>query len=458
MTMVTSFAVTLTVLLAVMLLPQAVLTAWFVCAVRERTRDFLTRDAQRRQAASVPAEVVLCLRGCDATLTEVFAALARQSHRSWRLRVVVDSVDDPAWDAAHHAISEHVADAAASWHGHVVESLASRPVAGSLKCASLRQALRALAPDTQVIAVIDADAVVHADWLVTLVDECLRPGVGAVSGNRWYCPHRDAPAAIVRALWNAGAIVQMAAFGIPWGGSLAVRREALEASRWIDVIESTLCEDTALARPLARAGWAYRYLPTLTAIDRDDHVAFGPLTRWIARQLITARLHHPAWPLVAMHGIVTSLLLAVSAVAAPLAWACGGPRAAAALSAAFVTYEVVNVMLAAWIAAAIGSATAGAVVTGTRAATGQPPAHWSGGRLLRWAAFVPATQCVYAAAMVWALLARTVEWRGVIYEFQTQGDTHRVTIANLTHPQPDRIVRANVVRGNEPEMLGNSGS
>jgi len=429
MTMVTSFAVTLTVLLAVMLLPQAALAAWFVCAVRERTRDFLIRDAQRRQAALVPAEVVLCLRGCDATLAEVFAALSRQSHRCWRLRVVVDSVDDPAWHAAHQAVSQHVADAAASWHGHVVESLASRPVAGSLKCASLRQALRALAPDTRVVAVIDADAVVHADWLVTLVDECLRPGVGAVSGNRWYCPHRDAPAAIVRALWNAGAIVQMAAFGIPWGGSLAVRREALEASGWIDVIESTLCEDTALARPLARAGWAYRYLPALTAIDRDDDVAFGPLTRWIARQLITARLHHPAWPLVAVHGIATSLLLAVTAVVAPLAWACADPGAAAALSAAFITYEVVNLMLAAWIATAIGSATVGAVGAGeTPAATGQPPAHWSGGRLLWWAALVPATQCVYAAAMVWALLARTVEWRGVIYEFHTQENTRRVTI------------------------------
>jgi hypothetical protein len=251
----------------------------------------------------------------------------------------------------------------------------------------------------------------------------------------------------------------MAALGIPWGGSLAVRREALEASGWIDVIESTLCEDTALARPLARAGWAYRYLPTLTAIDRDDDVAFGPLTRWMTRQLITVRLHHSAWPQVAAHGITTSLLLAVTAVAVPFAWAFAAPGAAAALTAAFIAYELVNLMLAAWIAAAIGSAAAGAVVAGEpSAATGHPPAHWSGSRLVRWAAFVPATQCVYAVAMLSALLARTVEWRGIVYEFQTQGDTHRVTIANLPHPQPDRIVRANVVRGNEPEMLGNSGS
>ena len=385
--------------LAALLTPQVALTLWFVWIVRSRTRDFVARDSVRHESATIPAEVILCLRGCDPTLDDVFAALARQSHRAWRLRVVVDSVDDPAWPVAHAAISRLAADGA-SWIGHAVEPLAVRPTRGSLKCASLRQALRSLAPETQVVALIDADSVVHADWLLTMVDECLRPGVGAVSGNRWYDPDRDSPPGVVRALWNAGAIVQMTTFGIPWGGSLAVRREAMDACGWVDVIESTLCEDTALAEPLARAGWEYRFVPALTAVDRDDDIAFGPLTRWIARQLLTARLHHPAWPLVAMHGIGTSLALAAASVGAVAALVAGQRHDAFSLGGAIAAYEAANVALFLIIAETIRRALA---------TMGRPVRAMSLGRTLWWAMMLPATQCVYAMATARAAAACSIE-------------------------------------------------
>lgn len=423
----------LALVVVALLLPQMALTLWFVWIVRQRTREFVARDGLRGESATVAAEVILCLRGCDPTLDEVFAALARQSHRAWRLRVVVDSVDDPAWQAAQAAVSRLTAAGDVSWSGHVIEPLAVRPTRGSLKCASLRQALRSLAPETRVVALIDADSVVHRDWLLTMVDECLRPGVGAVSGNRWYDPDHDSPPGVVRALWNAGAIVQMTTFGIPWGGSLAVRREAMAESGWVDVIESTLCEDTALAEPLARAGWAYRFVPALTAIDRDDDIAFGPLTRWIARQLLTARLHHPAWPLVAMHGISTSLALAAGVAGALIAWATSRLASASAIGGALLTYEAVNMLLVAIIATSIRSATG---------AVGKQGRPFSTGRFLWWISMIPATQCVYAAAMAKAIAAQSIEWRGVTYLIQppecsrrNPGDTRAtatsaVTIAN----------------------------
>jgi hypothetical protein len=404
--------------LAALLVPQVALTLWFVWIVRSRTRDFVARDAVRHESATVPAEVILCLRGCDPTLDDVFAALARQSHRAWRLRVVVDSVDDPAWPVAQAAISRLAADGGAAWGGHMVEPLAVRPTRGSLKCASLRQALRSLAPETRVVALIDADSVVHPDWLLTMVDECLRPGVGAVSGNRWYDPDHDSPPGVVRALWNAGAIVQMTTFGIPWGGSLAVRREAMDACGWADVIESTLCEDTALAEPLTRAGWAYRFVPALTAIDRDDDIAFGPLTRWIARQLLTARLHHPAWPLVAMHGVSTSLALAAAVIAACGAWVTGRHASLTAIGGALLGYEAASVALFVVIASSIRAATAVA---------GKHIAPLSMGRLLWWAALIPAAQCVYAAATYAAATTKSIEWRGVVYRIQPPASSRRDT-------------------------------
>lgn len=392
-------------LLAALIGPQVALTAWFAWHLQRRSGGAVLADARRPESAHVPAEVVLCLRGADAQLPDVFRCLARQTHADWRLRVIVDSEADPAWRVAHELVDSLAA--VASWQDAVIEPLAARPDTGSLKCASLRQALLSLAPRTRVVALIDADAVPHADWLVSMVDECQRDGVGAVSGNRWYEPVADSLAGTVRRLWNAGAIVQMAAFGIPWGGALAVRREAIEASGWTDVMRASLCEDTALAAPLARAGWRHRFVPALIAVSDDDGIDTWPLTRWISRQLLTARLHHPFWPLVAVHGLATSAALVAAVVVALLAAARGRPQAAAAVLVALALYEAVCVALVLVIERAV----AAAVVPAGRTLRPVSP-----GGVLWQAAILPVTQGVYAVATLMALAARSVEWRGVVYD------------------------------------------
>ena len=393
------------VILAALILPQAALTAWFSWELRRRARSTSGRVPHRDAAATTPAEVTLCLRGADAELGEVFRGLARQRHADWRLRVVVDSPADPAWSVAGRLVAECAADA--TWREAIIEPLAERPMTGSLKCASLRQVLLTLAPETRIVALIDADTVPHDTWLVTLIDECLHDGVGAVSGNRWYEPAGGSLAGTVRRIWNAGAIVQMAAFGIPWGGSLALRREAIEASGWCDVIRSSLCEDTALAAPLARSGWKHRLVPAVIAVSDDDRIGMRPLTRWITRQLLTARLHHPLWPLVALHGLCTSLALLASVVVAGVAAWRGHPAAAALVLLAVAVYEVVSMVLVLVIEQSVR---VGVQPAGRRL--------WplSLTRLARQAAVLPVTQAVYAVATLMAVAARSVEWRGVVYD------------------------------------------
>lgn len=406
-------------LLLALIVPQILLTAWFIWNVRARTRAHLLRCDQRDGSGTIPAVVVLCLRGCDPTLEEVLAALARQCHRNWRLQVVVDSADDPAWDVAHATLARLAAGDQVSWHDYSITPLAERPATGSLKCASLRQALATLAPETQVVALIDADSIVHEQWLLTLVDECMRPGVGAVSGNRWYEPRHDSLPGTVRAIWNAGAVVQMTAFGIPWGGSLAVRCEALAACGWASVIEATLCEDTALAAPLHRAGWLYRFIPSLVAVDCDDDVAIVPLTRWISRQLLTARLHHPMWPLVAIHGLSTSFTLAAAVCACVVAAARGHGQSLLVFGGALLAYEATSILLVLMIEDSIKHAL---TPQGTRF---RP---LSAGQLLWRCGMLPVTQYVYAAAMLSALATRSIEWRGIVYEITRTGGSLEVRI------------------------------
>jgi hypothetical protein len=393
------------VTLASLILPQAGLTAWFAWNLWRRARSTAGREPHRDVAATTPAEVTLCLRGADAELGDVFRGLARQRHADWRLRVVVDSPTDPAWNVAERLVAECAADA--TWREAIVEPLAGRPVTGSLKCASLRQVLLSLAPETSIVALIDADTVPHDIWLTTMIDECLHDGVGAVSGNRWYEPASGSVAGTVRRLWNAGAIVQMTAFGIPWGGSLALRREAIEASGWAEVIRTSLCEDTALAMPLARSGWKHRLVPAVIAVSDDDRIGTRPLTRWIARQLLTARLHHPLWPLVALHGLVTSLALVASVIVAGVAAWRGQPMAAALVLLAVAAYEAASIVLMVIIEQSVRI---GVRPTGR---TLWPPSLT---RLAWQAAVLPLTQAVYAVATLMALAARSVEWRGIVYD------------------------------------------
>lgn len=107
----------LVVFLLVAIVPQGILTAWFVQLMRSKSQAYAARVGIREQSAGVPAEVVLCLRGCDPTLKQVFESLARQRYNHWRLRVVVDSKTDPAWPVATATVAQLTKDQRPSWRG-----------------------------------------------------------------------------------------------------------------------------------------------------------------------------------------------------------------------------------------------------------------------------------------------------------------------------------------------------
>jgi hypothetical protein len=387
---------------------QLLLTLAFVLVVRRRLR--------RRRCLAQPApaaEVVLCLRGADPSLPAALAALAGQTYPGpWRLLVVVDSRQDPAWPLAQHTIARLDAAGQAGWQAARLTPLAARPAQGSLKSASLRQAFGELDAATELVALVDVDAVVAPGWLAALAAGCGQDGVGAVSGNRWYAPEQGSGPGLVRAIWNGGALVLMTLLGIPWGGSLAVRRSLIEPSGWRAVLATSLCEDTALPAPLARCGWRYEFRPELIALDRDDGIALRPLRRWISRQLLTARLHHPAWPLVALHGLGSALLVLVALLAALAALLLGRLADGGLLLVALLGYELGCVALLLLIEAVAARALQ---PLGGRL---PPPDLAHAWRLLRW---LPLAQWVYGLATLRAALARRVEWRGVHYRVQGRG-------------------------------------
>ncbi|MCP9807969.1 glycosyltransferase family 2 protein [Cyanobium sp. HWJ4-Hawea] len=385
---------------------QILLTLAFAFVVRRR---LLGRPTLSLPAP--PAEVVLCLRGADPSLSDALEALAAQAYPGpWRLLMVVDSPQDPAWEVAKSKVVQLETAGLASWQGVRLIPLENMPVRGSLKSASLRQAFGVLDPSTELVALVDADAVVPTGWLGALAAGCEQKGVGAVSGNRWYEPENGTGPGLVRAIWNGGALVLMTLLGIPWGGSLAVRRSLIEPSGWRDVLATSLCEDTGLPAPLARCGWRHQFRPELIALDRDDQISLAPLVRWISRQLLTARLHHPAWPLVALHGLGTWLLLLAALLVLLLGQAMGADGLGW-LAAALLSYELGCLMLLVFIE----TVASGAMLT----LAGQPN-RIGAIKIIHLLTWLPLAQFVYGLATLRATFARRVEWRGVHYRVRGQ--------------------------------------
>lgn len=372
---------------------QALLVWRFVSTLRQARLDVPPLAPCPKTA------VVLCLRGPDPFLPACLEAILQQDYPEYDLRVVVDSAEDPAWKTVAEVVASKVAA------NVQVRPLTARRETCSLKCSSVLQAVSELDASYEAVALLDADTVPHRTWLRELVAPLADPRVGACTGNRWYMPAVISWGSLVRWLWNAAASVQMFWYRIPWGGTLAVKlsafREAGLADRW----GQAFCEDTMLYGQLRRAGYRVAFAPTLMMVNRED-VSLGGFSRWVARQLLTARLYHPAWGLVVGHGIgiATAQLVCLGLLGA--ACVLGDGPAAAWLAAALGVY---------WLAMAGLMVALETSVRRMPAARGEPTAWLRPSALFQVAAALLLTQVLYTGALLSAMLVRVVEWRGVRY-------------------------------------------
>ena len=384
--------------LGVITATQVVLVAMFdrICRLGSDRSRTATRE---KRPCLAPARIVLCLRGSDPFLTDTIRAAATQDHPDYELRVIVDSETDPAWGEVHRAISTASAGCRVA-----VEALDERPTTASLKCASLLQGLRGTEETTAMVALLDADVVPSPDWLRTLGETLAEDGCGVATGNRWYRPPENSPAAWTRAGWNAGALVQMVCFGIPWGGTLGLRSDLLETAGLRHKWAAAFCEDTLLPAALRGHGKRVTFVPALIAINRES-VTLQALVPWITRQLLTARLYHPAWPVVAIFGLSAPLAVAAALAALWLAVGRGDTVAAVAIVAAVALFLVSLPTLFLWIERIVARSVTPRQEPASREQTPLASVVWG----------VCSAQCIYATALVRAMSMRSTSWRGVTY-------------------------------------------
>lgn len=348
--------------------------------------------------------LVMTLRGADPFLDRTLQGLTQLDYPSYDIRIVVDHEEDPAWTMVQHIITQHRCS------NIKVEVLQNRLTTCSLRMSSLIQAVSGLDKSYGVVAIVDADVVTYPNWLRDMVGPMSDPEVGATSGVRWFEPEEANAGTLVRYVWNAAAVAQMYAFGIGWGGSLAVRTSVLRDAGMLEKWSKIMFEDTFTVNEVHLLGKKLKYVPEATMSNRESIDVSG-CTKFISRQVLNARMYHRSWPAIAAYALVSALGFNGALVVGAAALALGHTAQAAAIGAAFGLYAVGMgwLLILSELTCRQGAKERGESI---------PAMSWKlGGMALL-------THYVYLKSVVMALRVKEIEWRGIKYNLEGPRKVH----------------------------------
>lgn len=348
--------------------------------------------------------VVLTLRGADPFLDRCLRGLMQQDYPRYDVRIVVDHREDPAWEMVQRLVAEFGTSRLK------VSELASRPNTCSLRMSSLIQAVASLDNSYDVVTLVDADVVTHRGWLRDLVSPLANPEIGATTGVRWFMPDETNAGTLVRYVWNAAAVGQMHAFGIGWGGSLAVRTKLMREASILEKWSKIMFEDTFTVNEVQKLGAKLQYVPEATMINRES-IDLRGCTKFMSRQLLNARLYHRSWPKIAAFAIAETIAFNAAALVGAAALVTGNLPAAGLIGAGIGAYCAGMGTLLIWQEMCVRR---------QARARGEPiaPLSWK---------LIPAgilTHFVYTVSALMAVRVREVEWRGIKYELRGPRKVH----------------------------------
>ena len=380
-----------------------------------------SRTANERLAAETADQplpkvaILLSLRGADPDLFDGLVALGHQDHDNYEVVVVVDHELDPSLAVARRA-------AEALPPGRLrVDVIRQRSTQCGLKCCALAQAYRSLDSDVKIIALVDADIVVHPTWLRRLVAPLSDERVGVVTGAQWFEPEDGDTGTWIRSIWNAGASVPTIMLGHPWAGSCALRTADVDATRLVERWERSIIDDGPIAAVAHEMKREVRFVPDAWMINRE-HCSRKFVVPYLTRMLTWSRLYESTYPITVGHAVGT---LALWGIAWYTVW-----RGLVLGDVSLILFGLLPALLF-WIAAAAAFWLVRGVLR--REARRRDIVVRRKGFLdmVRVVVLLPVTYLIYAWSSLAALTVRRVLWRGV--EYRLDGG-----VVRMTHYEPYR--------------------
>jgi len=275
------------------------------------------------------------LKDLEPQSRECLASFLTQDYRPYQVLFGVRDADNPVVSLAGELCAAYP-----GCEAEIVicpENLGLNP-----KISTLRQLLPRARYDLLVIA--DADVQVGPDYLAQVAAAFREPGVGLVS-----CPYRAGGSRTLGAAFEALTIaadfipsvaVAAAVEGIRFalGATMALTRQALEASGGLAPLADFLADDYQLGFRVAQTGLQVKVLPYVV----ETHNPEMSLIAYLAHQLRWARTYRVCRPggylaYGITHALVFSLLLLAATGLAPWAW--GAVAATLALRAVVAVFS-----------------------------------------------------------------------------------------------------------------------
>jgi hypothetical protein len=348
--------------------------------------------------------VLLPLRGADPSLEACLKGLLAQDYPAYRVHIVIDSAEDPAWTVVARVLAG-AGPNAASVH---VETLRVVRTDCSAKLSAQLQVLTAPDAEAAVIAFLDADCISSPNWLREIVAPFSDARVGATTGIRWSAPRDDGWGTLARYVFLGLIFPQHFLYRIPWGGSLAIRRSAIESTGLLEHWTHCIGEDTSAYGPLRKAGLRLAFVPAATQVNSESTDLDGAHA-FMLRQILSARLHHVFWPLILAANVATIVGFTISSLLA-FVGIVGAMLSVLGVATGLWKLTAFAIIPAVYCAGLLLSLAVGDRLV--RREVSAPPPPW-GPKVIA-AAAIAAAGSTYA--MLSAPFARSIEWRGITYD------------------------------------------
>ncbi|MDB9465747.1 glycosyltransferase family 2 protein [Dolichospermum circinale CS-1225] len=378
------------------LLIQSCLTLIFLWYLRSYKPRLLPDEKLPKTA------VILCLRGADPFLHNCLRSLLQQNYPQYDLKLIIDSQEDPALKIASETINQLGAT------NVQINILRAVRYNCSLKCSSLIQAVSDLDNAYPVIAFIDADTVVHPNWLRELVTPLLDDKVGLTTGNRWYLPTGNYWGSLVRYSGNVSTVVQMFLFQIPWGGTLAIKTEVLNRIKLLDKWGQVLTDDMLLHKLIKKQKLQIKFIPSLLMLNQEES-SLSNLLESLKRLIISSKLYHPGWLAIISEAYSSILvpnlvIIIIFYLLLQSQWYAGF-----LLFSSYISYTIGLVLLMVLMEVAIHHILHN---------QGKKIPKLSPLIILKMLIAIPFTQWIYGLIILSSLWTSSITWRGITYRIQ----------------------------------------
>ncbi|MEN6486263.1 MAG: glycosyltransferase family 2 protein [Syntrophobacteraceae bacterium] len=351
--------------------------------------EFASRQHPPRVCVIVP------LSGSDRRMGHCLESVLSQDYPDYEVLLVTRSRDEAAAAMARRVL-EHRPTGARPCCRHIAGGPAS---SRGQKNHGLLAGIDVAANDREIFVFLDAARETPPTWLSNLTGPIARGETAVTTGYHHILPAKAGLPFLGRAvtvlflqhLQETGWLTQ------PWGGNMAVSKNAFEELGVRAVWERNVVDDVSLAAILAQNGKKAKFVPGAQLCTPLENETLGNWCRWLTRQLLYLKFCLPgSWMIAGLLACLSAILPAAAIV-----------RIAAASTGMLPAAEV------------LPDAVLLCLLLGT--AFAWKTSHPSPGPPLRWLAASFATIFVAAFCHMKTLFARRILWRGILYTVSRGG-------------------------------------